>query len=395
MVLEHGEIDGIEGAQQAMAAGRAGTVDSKFGMDALIVDGVRLSQLSAPPDPSAPPITLGAQVEAHLSNESWSVRNMRFSATGKSSVHGGIARMTSAKFDGGRVADFTMQGVSLTTDQPPGTTMIEGASGHDLDGTAMLAMLPVIAADPGRPHPEVLNGLHLETGEMHGVRADYASGPLVTIEKISVRGAPASAAHAGGAMSGKFTIDALTVKTSGRPVSPAARAQLDSFGMADFTTDLVEEGGYDRDAGQLNLRRLDITFHDLGTLHVTMNIAGLPAGAAATPAQMQQAAAAARLTDASVTWDDNSLTQRLLKMTAAKQGVTTDQVRMGLALPLASLAILVPDQPDAVAQVTAFLDGQHRLAITAKPSVPVGIAQWQATPVPQRAALLGLRVSGN
>jgi len=158
---------------------------------------------------------------------------------------------------------------------------------------------------------------------------------------------------------------------------------------------LVEEGGYDPAAGQLDFKRFDVIFHDLGTLHFTMNIAGLPAVAAATPAQMQLAVASARLTDASLEWDDHSLMQRLLKMTAAKQGVTADEVRMGLALPLASLAILMPDQPDAVAQVSAFLDGGHRLAITAKPSVPVGIAQWEATPAPQRAALLGLRVSGN
>ena len=390
LVLEHGEIHGVEGGQSAVQAGRAGMVDSTFGMGALTIDNVRLSQLSAPPDPSAPPMVLVAAVEAHMSGEGWTMRDMSFSATGKSAVHGGIARMSSAKYDGGVVSDFDLQGMVITTNTPPGTITIDGMGGHDLDGSKMLAMLPVLAADPATPHPEILNGVHLQSGEMHGLRADYAQGPLVTIDKISVRAAPASAV-----MAGKFTMTALIIKTSGRPVSPAARAQLESFGMADFTTDMIEEGGYDAAAGHLSFKRFDIILHDLGTLHMTMDITGLPATPAATPAQVQQAAASARLTDASVTWDDNSLTARLLKMTAAKQGVTVDQVRMGLSLPLASLAVLMPDQPDAVAQVNGFLNGQHRLAVTAKPPVPVGIAQFQATPVQERAALLGLRVTGN
>ena len=291
---------------------------------------------------------------------------------------------------GGRLGEFSMQDFAMRTDKPAGTVTIDGLSGQGLDVSKVLAMMPVIAADPGKPHPELVNGMHLDSGEMHGFRVDYPKGPLVTIDKISARAAPGGAAG-----SGRFVITALTIKTSGRPVAPSVRAQLDSFGMADFTTDLDEEGGYDRDAGQLTIKRFDVVFHDLGALHMTMAVTGLPPVSVATPEEMQQAAAAARLTEASLSWDDNSLAPRLLKMAAAKQGVTPEQLRMTLALPVASLGMLMPDQPDAVAQVTAFLNGQHHFAITAKPPAPVGLMQWEATPVQQRAALLGARVSGN
>ena len=82
-------------------------------------------------------------------------------------------------------------------------------------------------------------------------------------------------------------------------------------------------------------------------------------------------------------------------MAAAKQGVTPEQLRMTLALPLASLAMLMPDQPDAVAAGDRVSQWSASFGITAKPPAPVGLVQWEATPVQQRAALLGARVSGN
>ncbi len=386
MVLKHGEVHGVDGAQTAKASGSGQAVDIKFGVGALTMDGVRLAQLAAPPDLAAPPAVLAATVEARMSQESGTLRDVTFSAGGPTPVHGSLGRSTSGKFDGGRIAEFSLQDFTLGTDRPAGTLSLQGASGHGFDVSGMLAMMPVIAADPAKPHPEILNTMHLDYAELHGLRVDYPAGPLVTIGKMRLNTSVGS---------GDFAITGLTVKTSGRPVTQAVQQALSSFGMVDFTADLDEEGAYNRDAGQVTLKRYDIALHNLGTLHVTGNIAGVPAEQAATPEQMQQALASARLTDASIVWDDGSLTQRLLKMAAARQGVTPDQVRMGLAFPLASLAVLMPDQPDAVAQVNAFLTGQHRLAVTIKPSVPVGLAQWEATPVPQRAALLGVRVSGN
>ncbi len=390
LVLEHGEIDGMEAGQAGIKGAQGAPVDVTFGIGRITADGTRLSQLASPPDLAAPSPLLIVAVEARMSQDSGALKDMTVAVNGPTPVHVTLSRAGGTKYDGGRFDEFSMQDLTMRTDKPAGSVAIGGLSAKGYDISNLLAMMPIIAADPGKPHPEVLNGLHLDSGEIHGLRVDYPEGPLITMDKLSVYAAPGGPPDAGRAV-----MTALTIKTSGRPVSPAVRAQLDSFGMADFTTDLNEEGGYDRNAGQLTIRRFDVTIHDLGTLHATMNIAGLPSAPAATPEQMQQAAAAARLTDASLVWDNTSLTQRLLKMTAAKQGVTPDQVRMGLALPLASLAILMPDQPDAAAQVTAFLDGQHQLSITAKPSVPVGIVQWEATPVPQRAALLGLRVSGN
>jgi hypothetical protein len=126
-----------------------------------------------------------------------------------------------------------------------------------------------------------------------------------------------------------------------------------------------------------------------------MTVSGIPATPLGTPESVHAAIETARLNAAALTWNDASLTGRLIRMAAAKQGLTPEQLKAGLALPLASLPVLMPEQPDAGAQIQAFLDGQHQLSIRLNPPTPVGLDEWKATPGPGKAALLGVQVSGS
>jgi hypothetical protein len=389
-VLDHAEIHGVGGEQASPSLGQGQTIDTSFSLGTMTMDGLRLSQLPAPPDYHAPPLVLIAAIEQSMSQESSTLKDMRFSATGPSPVQGRIARASSTHFDGGKVESMSIDDMSFSTTKPDGTVTLAGMSAHGFDMSKLLPLLPVIAADPKTPHPELVNALHVDGGEMHGLKADYPDGPLVTIDSI------AAAAGSGGApFGGTFTIRALAVKTAGRPLKPSTRQGLTDFGMADFTTDLDEAGGLDQATGQLTIKHCDIDFHDLGILHITLTMTGIPQGQVTTEPQIQAAMAQARLVAAAVKWDDQSLTTRVMKMAAAKQGITPDQLRAGLALPLASLPIFLPDQPDAATQVNAFLDGHHSIGVTLNPPVPVSLAQLQASPPQEKAALLGVRISGN
>jgi hypothetical protein len=387
-VLEHAEIHGIDGEQTSLQTAQGVTVDAKFTIGTVTIDGLRLSQLSAPPDYAANAVVLIASIEASMSQDGSTMKDMDFSATGPAPFKGHIGRATAAHFDAGSVDTVSADDITASGSKPPFTMSVASISGHDFDMSKLLKLMPAIAADPNKPHPEILNGMHMGGGELRGLNVDYPQGPLVTIDSMK-------ASTGQTATNGIFTIHALTVKTSDRPLADSSRQALANFGMQDFTTDLDEEGGFDPASGQFTLKHCDIDFHDLGTLHITMAINGIPAGPAATAAQIQAAVAQARLVAASVKWDDASLTGRLFKMAAARQGLTEAQLRAGLAMPLASLPVLLPDQPDAAAQVNAFLDGRHSLGITLAPPSPVSLAQWQSTPVPEKAALLGARVSGN
>lgn len=387
-VIEHAELHGLSGAQTVK--GQDGKdVKATFGIALATMDGVRLSQLPAAPDVHAAPGVVQAGFTESLAFTAASAKDIAFDASSSSAaaVSGHIARVSEGKADGGHIGDFEGGGIAMTTTSPAGTVSIAGFSGHGLDASKALALLPALAAAPGTPHPELLNGMRLEQAEMHGITIDYPSGPLVTLDSVS-----GGTADKGSSL---FALRALTIKTTGRPLKPDDRAALESFGMQDFTTDLTEQGGYDPDQQEVVLKRCDIDFHQLGTLHFTMTLSGIPATPLGTPAGVHAAIETARLNAAALTWDDASLTGRLIRMAAAKQGMTPEQLKAGLALPLASLPVLMPEQPDAAAQIQAFLDGQHQLSIRLSPPVPVGLAQWNGTPAPGRAALLGVQVSGN
>jgi hypothetical protein len=384
-VLAHMEAHGIDGSQTTTTRGI--TVDTKFATALITLDGVRMSQLPAPPDLHSDAPGQIALAELAMAVDASTVKDITFSVDGAAAAHGHIAHITNGKADGGHVGEFSGEDIGITTAKPAGTIAIAGFSGHGLDVSKLLAAVPLLVADPDKPHPELLSGMHIDTAELHGAKFDYPDGPLVTLDSVS-GGSPNPG-------SSVFSVRALTVQTTGRPIKPEVRAALESFGMQDFTTDVTEVGGYDAASQTVVLKRCDIDMHNLGTLHLTFTITGVAPAPVSTAQDIQAAMLAARLAAASVKWDDASLTDRLLKMAAAKQGVTPAQIRAGMAIPLASLPMLMPDQPDAAQQVNAFLDGKHSLTISAAPAVPVGLAQWNSTPPTAKAALLGLKVAGN
>jgi hypothetical protein len=387
-ILDHAEAHGIEGAQHRPGSGRVPPVDVTYTVASVTIDGVRLSQLASPPDFTLPAPVFAAAIEQNMAFASSEVHDVGFTATGMTTVHGHLGRGAHGSFDAGVISRFSIDDLTMSTEKPAGTIAVAGFSGHGFDISRLLQFMPVIVAEPGKPHPEIFGAMHLDGAELHGLSIDYPSGPLVTIDTMSGASGPASGASS-------FAMHALTVKTSGRPVKPGTRAALDQFGMADFTTDLTEAASYDPASGRLSIRQCDVDFHNLGTLHYTMDLTGVTRGTMQTPQQVQAAVLQARLVDASLKWDDGSLLGRLLKMAAAKRGLTIEQLRAGFAIPLASLPMLMPEQPDAAAQVTAFLDGQHSLSITLNPPAPVSLLQFQSTPPQERAALLGAHVSGS
>jgi hypothetical protein len=61
-----------------------------------------------------------------------------------------------------------------------------------------------------------------------------------------------------------------------------------------------------------------------------------------------------------------------------------------------SLGFLMPEQPDAGAQVNAFLDGKHRLIVTiAPPHAPISLGDVASAPPAEKAAILGITIKGD
>ena len=141
----------------------------------------------------------------------------------------------------------------------------------------------------------------------------------------------------------------------------------------------------------------DVALRELGTLHLDAELGGLNqiAAAAPVPGHPEGPAMAAVIDHATLVWDDASLTNRLMAVAASQLHTTPDLVRARLAMPVLSLGLMIPDQPDAADQVTAFLTHPHRLTVTLNPPQKISIGEVAQAPVTARAHLLGVRVKAD
>ena len=104
---------------------------------------------------------------------------------------------------------------------------------------------------------------------------------------------------------------------------------------------------------------------------------------------------------ASVTFEDASLTKKLLAFAGAQQGVTGDQMAQSLKglIPIMMAQLQMPELQNQVSSaVNTYLDDPKSLTISAEPDKPVpfpmimGAAMGAPTTIPQ---VLGVTVSAN
>ncbi len=296
---------------------------------------------------------------------------------------------TARNFDAGRVASYELDGIGFVSEKTAGTAHLGQLSVRGVDATELLAKLPEFAADPKAAQRKYGNAMRVEGFEVHDGKLDFPHSPLMTLASIT----GATETHSGDFSASNFALSDLDIVTTGRDLPEASRQQLAAFGMADFAVDSRAEGSFDRGTGHLVVKQFELMLKGLGSLHVSIDIDGLRNDNAgqAPPAT---ALLAARIIHAVLEWDDASLTRRLLHLAALRSGQSDEALRATLALPLASASVFFPDQPDVAEQINAFLDGQHSLTVTIAPPAPVSFAEISATPMNEKAHLLGVRMVG-
>ena len=232
-------------------------------------------------------------------------------------------------------------------------------------------------------------GFTYSSADISGVAVHVQDGPVVTLHDLH---AEQTLPDSAGARTGSATLTGLTFAQGQQPVPPAAAAGFAAFGMTAITLDIAATSK--RQAGGQSELAEDVTLHDLGKLHlkVAFTAGTLPLQPGVTGAVV--ALLSNTVNSASLVWDDGSLTERLFKVAAAQQHSTPDLVRAQLAIPLVALGVLVPNQPDAADQVTAFLDHPHTLTLTLNPPQPITLGAAVRAPVTDRARLLGLHIAG-
>lgn len=360
----------------------------------LTVKSVTLHQLSGRPF-MAPPTReafrqAAFQADAALAYayRSFAANDIAFVTSPPRIVKLTIGSMTEHEHDSGKVGSGAVRDVVLDVPaEKPGAAAVHAtlalAEAKDVDTMAQLEAVRQSGQANAKPS---LNALTYGRAGISDFAIDIDPGPHITLQDLHGHFPPADA---GGARSGDASMTGLTIALKNSVLKPSTAAVIAAFGMTALTIDLEAKTAATTTPPRLKVDE-DIVLHELGTLHLTARLDDYDRDL------MQRDAKAALMTTAigesALSWQDKGLVNRAFAAAAAQMHTTPDVIRAQLAMPLVTLGLLMPDQPDAADQVGAFLKNPNIITLTVKPPEKVTLAQLAATPAPSRAHVLGLRI---
>jgi hypothetical protein len=294
--------------------------------------------------------------------------------------HFTIASSEAIGLDSAHLASLRLSDLTADAANNGGAFKLAAFTAREIDGTAALPILARVANDPQGAGRELTSAFRV--GKLSLTDADLRPPHGPHIQLAAAEGAQTRSPN--GKRSGTFSITSLAVTPDPASLRPPQALALQRFGMSSFVFDLDSASAYDPEGHRTTLSRFDIIARGLGTLHLTGSITGNAFdGSPRTTQAAMDALRHAVLEKAMLRWDDASLTSRTLALVAAGKGTTPDALRAQLAVPLMGLSMVLPDQPDAAAQINSFLEHPKSLTITLNPPKPIALMDVGAAPVPQ------------
>ncbi len=294
---------------------------------------------------------------------------------------------TVSDYDGGKVGSLAVKEVTLDGDgKPRGKPLHATASAFNLKNLDLRGALEAVRQS-GRASQGRLGKTGYDSGDLSGVSMRIEGGPQVSLHDAHVSQAMSDT----GPSVGQGWLHGLTFALGQTPVPAGNAAALAAFGMTALTMDIDAATSMDKASRSGDVREA-IVLRDLATLHVQGAFSGFD-NALASPSQPLAAVLATTIDHASVVFEDHSLIGRLIAVAAAQSHTTPDMVRSQLAMPVVSLGLMLPDQPDASDQLTNFINHPGTLTIAITPPQKVTIADIAQAPLPERAHLLGVHIT--
>ncbi len=305
-----------------------------------------------------------------------------------------VGSQTISDYDGGKLGSFAVKAFAMDwLGKPHGPPFRLTLDAFDLKTANMRGVLEAIRQS-GHADRGMFGGATYESAGLSGLTLDVTAGPHIALADMHASQVPGN----GGPTAGTGAIHGLTVATGQTAIPPAAAVSLAAFGMNALTMDVDATSTLSAHSaqagGQPSVVSEDIVLRGLGTFHVKANFSGYDA-VQATPAQPMAALMATTLHGASVVYEDHSLVNRLLAVAGAQMHTTPDMVRAQLAVPVLTLGMMLPSQPDAAEQLTNFLDHPGTLTVTMTPPQGTTLAQIAQAPVPARAQMLGVHIKAD
>lgn len=203
---------------------------------------------------------------------------------------------------------------------------------------------------------------------------------------------------------------------------PQTRAALDTMGIRSLNGEITMSGSWELASGKFSFDEYAIDFVDLGRLDLSLEFSGYTLEflkgmqdalkAVENNDDKDQANAALGMSmmgliqqltfnSASISFNDASLTRKLLDYAGSQQGVSGDQMAQSLKglVPIMIAQLNLPELQNQISEaVTTYLDDPKSLTISARPAKPVpfpmimGAAMGAPNTIPQ---VLGVTVSAN
>lgn len=203
---------------------------------------------------------------------------------------------------------------------------------------------------------------------------------------------------------------------------PKARDTLQKLGISSLEGTVSMAGSWELADGRISVDEYAFDFKDIGRLNLALEISGYTLDfvkgmqeaikAAESNPNKEEANAAMGMSmmglvqqltfnSASISFEDASITKRLLDFAGAEQGVTGEQMAQSLKglVPIMIAQLNMPElQNQIAAAVNTYLDDPKNLTISAEPENPVpfpmimGAAMGAPNTIPQ---VLGMKVTAN
>jgi hypothetical protein len=311
--------------------------------------------------------------------------------------HFGVSSAGLTGYDTGKLGGMRVEGVELSAPQarrPVSFSLAKIAIG----GADLSAALESFAASAGQDpaaRRRAVAGAYTQVGQfdLDGMALKIMPGPRVEVASLHSQGSR----QADGVSVGSASLRGFSVAADDSVMPEQAHAMMQRFGSDRLVFDEDTDAAWNQATKHLELSRLELTARDLGVLHFTASLDGIDqAGMNATdPATRRAAFMNVVIAHAALWFDDRSLVGRVIGVLAMQQNASPEQVRAEAAIPLAGLSMLLPEEPDAASQISAFLEHPHSLRISLDPAAPVRLGAVAAAPMTERAHLLGLKITAN
>jgi hypothetical protein len=296
---------------------------------------------------------------------------------------GTLAALSISGYADGALARFAMAGLEGTTKE--NATFKVGhveVTGFD---AAKLLHDPAAATEDGALQMASHGGVRVAGISLSAVSVKRPTGSAITLESVTQTTSGTAPAHFA------LNIHGLTVPAD---IDPDLAQALGAIGLDKLVLDLIEIGSYDAATADATVKRMVLTARGLGSLEVAAQMSHMPRQAATTLDAGIAAITAIEIGSFSMTFTNDSLVQRLIAVQARQQGKTPDDETNDdkLAASLAAASIVL-DQPDAGAQIGAFIADPKTLTITANPATPVPLASFLGSNLDAARSALNLHLS--